>query len=85
MPPEDGWGDDPSSEQPTTRRSSIGNFPGAGFPTHGARLLLDGTGTMFRVYAPERELIELVLVRRRTAPPRPGASAWPSSPTASTR
>ena len=54
MPPEDGWGDDPSSEQPTTRRSSIGNFPGAGFPTHGARLLLDGTGTMFRVYSPER-------------------------------
>lgn len=61
MPPEDGWGDDPSSEQPTTRRSSIGNFPGAGFPTHGARLLLDGTGTMFRVYAPERKQIELVL------------------------
>lgn len=61
VPPSEGWGDASDDSAPTTRRASIGAMSGAGFPSHGARVLIDGSGTMFRVFAPKRDAIELVL------------------------
>jgi maltooligosyltrehalose trehalohydrolase len=67
-PADDDWGDEDAA--PTTRRTSLGAMPGAGFPTHGARVLLDGSGTVFRIYAPTRAAIDLVLYEKDVAPPK---------------
>ena len=67
-PSDDGWGDEDAA--PTTRRTSLGAMPGAGFPSHGARVLLDGSGTAFRVYAPTRGSVDLVLYEKGVAPPK---------------
>jgi maltooligosyltrehalose trehalohydrolase len=77
-PPEedDDWGPDVDSAIPTTRRASVGAIPGGGFPSHGARLLLDGTGTMFRVWAPMRESIEVVLYEKGDGDPKAKAPAF---------
>ena len=70
MPPaDDGWGEDDGGA-PTTRRPSLGAMPGAGFPSHGARVLLDGSGTVFRVYSPTRDAIDLVLYEKGMTPPK---------------
>jgi len=68
MPPSGSWSDGPESDSPDTRRVSIGND--GGLVTHGPRLLLDGTGAAFRVWAPDRARVEVVLVDRAD-PPNP--------------
>ncbi len=62
-PPDDAW-DDTDDGAPSTLRTSVGALPGAGFPSHGARLMLDGAGTVFRLYAPLRTAVDLVLYER---------------------
>jgi len=68
-PPDSGWGDD-EGNAPSTRRASIGGGPGAAIATHGARLLLDGSGTSFRLWAPDCEVVELVVFKREGDKPR---------------
>lgn len=61
LPPSDsGWADGPESDSPATRRVALGN-DGA-LNAHGPRLLLDGTGAAFRVWAPDHQAIEVVMV-----------------------
>src|SRR5579859_730056 len=76
VPPSNEWGDGPDSDTPTTRRASVGAIPGGDFRSHGARVLSDGSGTIFRVFAPTREAIDLVLYA-------PGEPAHTSQPPAS--
>jgi maltooligosyltrehalose trehalohydrolase len=60
-PPESGWGDDQDGDAPSTRRASVG--PNA-MPAHGARLLSDRSGASFRVWAPDRNEVDVVLMER---------------------
>lgn len=70
MPPSSGgWGDEDDAE-PSTRRAFVGALPGASFGVHGARPLLDGTGVAFRVWAPSRAAVDLVLYEPASHPPR---------------
>ncbi|MBI2388250.1 MAG: malto-oligosyltrehalose trehalohydrolase [Deltaproteobacteria bacterium] len=65
-PSESAWSDGPNSDAPSTRRAAIG--VDSALVAHGARPMLDGTGTAFRVWAPDRESVQLVLFDRSTPP-----------------
>lgn len=66
-PSESGWADGPESASPPTRRASDDGT----LLLHGPRLLLDGSGAAFRVWAPDRDAVEVVMVDR-SDPPLPG-------------
>lgn len=66
-PSESGWADGPESDSPPTRRVAMGDDP---LTSQGPRLLLDGSGAAFRVWAPDRELLEVVMVDGGD-PPKP--------------
>ncbi len=74
-PDDDGWGDEEAADEgPVTKRSSVGAMPGTALPSHGARLMLDGSGVTFRLFAPDHPSVDLVLHERDTSgkrrPPR---------------
>jgi maltooligosyltrehalose trehalohydrolase len=63
-PPDDGWHDEAPSGGMPTRRSSVGALVGAGFNAHGPRLLLDGSGVTFRIWAEGHQKVDLILYGR---------------------
>ena len=62
-PPDSGWSNE-DGDAPSTRRAVLGGGAAAAITNHGARLLLDGSGTSFRLWAPDCETVELVLFQR---------------------
>jgi len=68
VPPDSGWTDEVGDVPSTRRVTLVGGR--AAIATHGARLLLDGSGTYFRLWAPDCETIELVVFEHTTREPR---------------